>query len=45
MKTSHWMGAFAVLTSFAAASFAADVTLRASHQFPGGKGDVRDDMP
>jgi TRAP-type C4-dicarboxylate transport system substrate-binding protein len=23
---------------------AADVTLRASHQFPGGKGDVRDDM-
>jgi TRAP-type C4-dicarboxylate transport system substrate-binding protein len=38
------MGAFAVLTSFAAASFAADITLRASHQFPGGKGDVRDDM-
>jgi TRAP-type C4-dicarboxylate transport system substrate-binding protein len=34
--------AFAV--SFAASAFAADVTLRASHQFPGGKGDVRDDM-
>jgi TRAP-type C4-dicarboxylate transport system substrate-binding protein len=28
----------------AATAFAADVTLRASHQFPGGKGDVRDDM-
>ncbi|MFZ3322860.1 MAG: TRAP transporter substrate-binding protein DctP [Usitatibacter sp.] len=27
-----------------ASAFAADVTLRASHQFPGGKGDVRDDM-
>ena len=27
-----------------AGAFAADVTLRASHQFPGGKGDVRDDM-
>src|SRR3954466_2846824 len=46
MKTSHWMGALAVLVSagFAATTFAADVTLRASHQFPGGKGDVRDDM-
>ena len=28
----------------AAAAAAADVTLRASHQFPGGKNDVRDDM-
>jgi TRAP-type C4-dicarboxylate transport system substrate-binding protein len=26
------------------AAFAANMTLRASHQFPGGKGDVRDDM-
>ena len=26
------------------AALAADITLRASHQFPGGKGDVRDDM-
>ncbi|MDH4050417.1 MAG: TRAP transporter substrate-binding protein DctP [Rubrivivax sp.] len=26
------------------AAFAADVTLKASHQFPGGKGDVRDEM-
>ncbi|HUL56336.1 MAG TPA: TRAP transporter substrate-binding protein DctP [Usitatibacter sp.] len=25
-------------------AFAADITMRASHQFPGGKGDVRDDM-
>jgi TRAP-type C4-dicarboxylate transport system substrate-binding protein len=25
-------------------ALAADVTMRASHQFPGGKGDVRDDM-
>ncbi len=30
--------------AFGASAFAADVTLRASHQFPGGKGDVRDDM-
>jgi len=28
----------------AAATFAAPVTLRASHQFPGGKGDIRDEM-
>jgi TRAP-type C4-dicarboxylate transport system substrate-binding protein len=29
---------------FAAPALAADVTLKASHQFPGGKGDVRDEM-
>jgi len=29
---------------FAGVSAAADVTMRASHQFPGGKNDVRDDM-
>src|SRR6266496_1304112 len=39
----------AVLSALAAAVFAgpvaaAPVTLRASHQFPGGKGDVRDEM-
>jgi TRAP-type C4-dicarboxylate transport system substrate-binding protein len=28
----------------AVTAVAADVTMRASHQFPGGKGDVRDDM-
>jgi len=30
--------------ALAAGAGAADVTMRASHQFPGGKGDVRDDM-
>src|SRR5947209_12857483 len=30
--------------ALATATLAADVTLKASHQFPGGKGDVRDDM-
>jgi len=34
--------AAAVAAALAGSSFAADVTLRASHQFPGGKGDVRD---
>ncbi len=38
--------AAALAASLFALSFAAvaDTTLRASHQFPGGKGDVRDDM-
>jgi TRAP-type C4-dicarboxylate transport system substrate-binding protein len=31
-------------SAFATAAFAGDLVLRASHQFPGGKGDVRDDM-
>lgn len=47
MKTSRLMGALAMLVAgaFVTAASAADtVTLRASHQFPGGKGDVRDDM-
>ena len=47
MKTSRWMGALAMLAAgtIAGAALAADtITLRASHQFPGGKGDVRDDM-
>ena len=44
MKTTfRWIGVFAAV-AFGASTFAADVTLRASHQFPGGKGDVRDDM-
>ena len=30
--------------ALANAAFAGDLVLRASHQFPGGKGDVRDDM-
>ena len=33
-----------VLSLAASAASAADVTLKASHQFPGGKGDVRDEM-
>src|SRR5690349_5566536 len=36
-------GAIAALALCATAG-AANVTLRASHQFPGGKGDVRDEM-
>ncbi len=31
-------------TAFAAPVLAGDITLKASHQFPGGKGDVRDEM-
>jgi TRAP-type C4-dicarboxylate transport system substrate-binding protein len=40
------IGAMAALVAAAVSgsAFAADVTLRASHQFPGGKGDVRDEM-
>lgn len=30
--------------SVSASALAADITLKASHQFPGGKGDVRDEM-
>src|SRR5689334_16890869 len=33
-----------VAGAFAASTFAAPTVLRASHQFPGGKGDVRDEM-
>ena len=47
MNKSRWMGALAAVVAgaFLGAAAAADtVTLRASHQFPGGKGDVRDDM-
>lgn len=33
-----------VLSLAASTASAADVTLKASHQFPGGKGDVRDEM-
>src|SRR5262245_46711538 len=36
--------ALAITTAFSAAAFAAPTTLRASHQFPGGRGDVRDEM-
>jgi TRAP-type transport system periplasmic protein len=43
MMKATWWGALA-LAAVATGAFAADVTLKASHQFPGGKGDVRDDM-
>jgi TRAP-type C4-dicarboxylate transport system substrate-binding protein len=36
--------AFAAIAILLSASAQGQVTLRASHQFPGGKGDVRDDM-
>jgi TRAP-type C4-dicarboxylate transport system substrate-binding protein len=36
--------AAALIVSFASAAAAQTVTLRASHQFPGGKGDPRDEM-
>ncbi len=38
------MAAAALIAALAAASAAGATTLRASHQFPGGKGDVRDEM-
>src|SRR5260221_10885508 len=38
------MAAVAALVAAGAPVLAANVTLRASHQFPGGKGDVRDEM-
>ena len=42
-KTWSRIAAVAALV-LAVPALAANVTLRASHQFPGGKGDVRDDM-
>ena len=45
MMKSNWVRALAAAAFAACApALAANVTLRASHQFPGGKGDVRDDM-
>ncbi|HXF81071.1 MAG TPA: TRAP transporter substrate-binding protein DctP [Usitatibacter sp.] len=38
------LGLALALAAVCANALAADMTLRASHQFPGGKGDVRDDM-
>jgi TRAP-type C4-dicarboxylate transport system substrate-binding protein len=37
------IGSLAALTA-ATGAMAADITLKASHQFPGGKGDARDEM-
>ena len=45
MKRSGILAAAAALVAaLALPATAANVTMRASHQFPGGKGDVRDDM-
>ncbi|MGZ5033875.1 MAG: TRAP transporter substrate-binding protein DctP [Usitatibacter sp.] len=46
MTKSQWIGILGALTAagVAGSALAANVTLRASHQFPGGKGDVRDEM-
>jgi TRAP-type transport system periplasmic protein len=45
MTNSRWMAILGAAAMAAAGSaIAANVTLRASHQFPGGKGDVRDEM-
>jgi len=44
MKTLFQTALAFVLAAAAASAFAGPITLRASHQFPGGKGDVRDDM-
>ncbi len=38
------LSAVALAASFAVPAVAQTVTLKASHQFPGGKGDVRDEM-
>src|SRR5258708_36695790 len=46
MRRLTGVGVLGVLTGalLAASAVAAPVVLRASHQFPGGKGDVRDEM-
>ena len=38
------VGSLLLSAAVALPASAADVTLKASHQFPGGKGDVRDEM-
>src|SRR5215467_10599402 len=44
MRQYFRIAAVAALCAATAPLFAASVTLRASHQFPGGKGDARDEM-
>src|SRR5712691_6546144 len=46
MTKSKWLGMGAALAAAALAgpALAAPTVLRASHQFPGGRGDVRDEM-
>src|SRR6476659_5047771 len=43
-KISSWLAFAATVAALLAAPVQAQLTMRASHQFPGGKGDVRDDM-
>src|SRR2546422_9899364 len=43
VKLTRILAALGV-TALATSALAANVTLRAAHQFPGGKGDVRDEM-
>jgi TRAP-type C4-dicarboxylate transport system substrate-binding protein len=44
IRIQHALLAGALSVAFAGGAFAAPTTLRASHQFPGGRGDVRDEM-
>jgi TRAP-type C4-dicarboxylate transport system substrate-binding protein len=44
MMKARRIAAALVAAAMALPAAAANVTMRASHQFPGGKGDVRDDM-
>lgn len=47
MRMRNWKKSIGVIALAAAAAMsaqAADLVLKASHQFPGGKGDVRDEM-
>ena len=44
MRTFQRAALATALMTMAATVFAAPTTLRASHQFPGGRGDVRDEM-
>lgn len=46
-RLSNWLvatGLAGVIALTAGGALAADITLKASHQWPGGKGDVRDEM-
>ena len=43
MKAGRWLGAALALVAIGGNALADGVTLRASHQFPGGKRDIRDD--
>ena len=44
MKRFSTLLATAAAAILISASAQAQITMKASHQFPGGKGDVRDDM-